>query len=139
MAEGVIFNSLEEIAKEHVARLCVLRPNLGRDTLVDSLTNIFLLLGDRYDFKFDFVDASMQCCTELIYRCLHKHDPIEFNLKKRMGVWTLSADDIAEYYLSSNPGAFDFILFAEEDEDSDGNAVILTGEKGKQSLAALMD
>jgi len=138
VAEGVIFNSLEEIAREHVARLCVLRPNLDRDTLAASLTNIFILLGDRYDFKFDFVDASMQCCTELIYRCLNKHDPIEFKLKKRMGVWTLSADDITEYYLSSNPGAFDFVLYAEENADSDGNAVIFTGDEGRRRLEKLM-
>jgi len=138
VAEGVIFNSLEAITNEHIARLCVLRPHLDRNTFIDSLTNLFLLLGNSYDFKFDFIDASRQCCTEVIYRCLHKQAPIQFNLIKRMGVWTLSADDIVEYYLSSNPDAFDFVLYAEENADSKGSAVILTGSAGQHRLATLM-
>jgi hypothetical protein len=139
VAEGVIFNSLEEIAKEHMARLCVLRPRLRRNQLVDALTNIFLLLGNSYDFKFDFTDGSRQCCTEVIYRSLHNQKPIRFNLIKRMGIWTLSADDLVHTYLSSKPGVFDFVLYAEENPDSKGEAVIWTGSAGERRLAALMN
>jgi hypothetical protein len=138
VAEGVVFNSLEEITKEHTARLCVLRPRLDRKNSIEALTNIFLLLGDSYDFKFDFTEGSSQCCTEVIYRALHRHGPIRFNLTKRMGLWTLSADDIVQYYLSSDNSAFDFVLYAEEKPESDGNALILTDDAGRQRLAALM-
>lgn len=138
VAEGVIFNSLEAIVDEHIARLCVLRPRLKRNALIDTLTTVFLLLGNSYDFKFDFIDGSRQCCTEVIYRALHKHGPIDFNLTKRMGVWTLCADDIVNYYLSSEEGSLDFVLYAEESDEYDGNAVILSDSSGRRRLAALM-
>ncbi len=139
VAEGVVFNSLEEITREHIARLCVLRPRLAREEAVDALTNVFLLLGDGYDFKFDFTDGSYQCCTEVIYRSLHKHGPIQFDLIKRMGTWTLCADDIIYYYLSGDQKTFDFVLYAEESPDSKGKAVLLTDAAGKQRLVSLMN
>jgi len=138
VAEGVIFNSLEEIANEHIARLCVLRPHLNRNNSINSLRRIFLLLGNSYDFKFDFTDGSSQCCTELIYRAFHKQGPIRFDLTKRMGVWTLCADDIVQYYLSSKQGVFDFVLYAEESPGADGKAHIQTGDEGERLLSLLM-
>ena len=140
VAEGVIFNSLEEITDQHVARMCVLRPRLNKEERIHNLTTVFLLLGNIYDFKFDFTDGSCQCCTEVIYRALNTVGPVRFNLTKRMGVQTLSADDIINYYLTAENRPFDFVLLAEEDTKSSGHkARILAGDEGRKRLAALME
>ena len=57
----------------------------------------------------------------------------------RAGHETLSADDIALYYLNKHPGAFQFLLYAEEDPNGKGReALILTGTAGVQRLQELM-
>ncbi len=139
VAEGVIFNSLEQITDEHLGRMLVLRPHLKTDEKIKYLTTVFLLLGSGYDFKFDFDNASYQCCTEVIYRALNGVGPIRLSLTRRMGTETLSADDIIHYFLTSGKDAFDFVLLAEENtKTEDHRAVILTGKKGKERLAKLM-
>ncbi len=139
VSEGVIFNSLEQIANEHLGRILVLRPRLNKDERIKCLATVFLLLGNGYDFKFDFNDSSYQCCTEVIYRALNEVGPVRFSLTRRMGTETLSADDIIQNYLTSGKNSFDFVLFAEEDRKSNDNrAIILTGKKGKKRLAKLM-
>ena len=139
VAEGVIFNSLEQITDEHLSRMLVLRPRLKTDEKIKYLTTAFLLLGNGYDFKFDFDNASYQCCTEVIYRALNGVGPVRLSLTRRMGTETLSADDIIHYYLTSGKDAFNFVLLAEEKANTNDNrAVILTGKKGKKRLICLM-
>jgi len=119
--------------------LLVLRPRLSDDERVGQLTTVFLLLGNTYDFKFDFNNASFHCCTEVIYRALHKRGPIEFSLTPRMGKQTLSADDIIKYHLSTEDKPFEFILLAEEDPDASGHqAIIRTGPNGEKRFSQLM-
>lgn len=139
VSEGVIFNSLQQISDEHLGRILVLRPRLNNDEKIKCLSTVFLLLGNGYDFKFDFNDSSYQCCTEVIYRALNEVGPVRFSLTRRMGTETLSADDIIHNYLTSGKDSFDFVLLAEEDKKAeDHRAEILTGEKGKERLAKLM-
>lgn len=141
VAEGVIFNSLERITEEHINRMVVLRPKLPRKELAEALNTVFLLLGDTYDFRFDFDDGTHQCCTEVIYRALNRRGPISFELTARMGVPTLSADDIITGFLKADGGkaAFDFVLFVECDESAkEGGALVHTGDGGIQRLRALM-
>ena len=139
VAEGVVFNSLDHILETRINRLLVLRPRLSDDERVGQLTTVFLLLGNTYDFKFDFNNASFHCCTEVIYRALHKRGPIEFSLTPRMGKQTLSADDIIKYHLSTEDKPFEFILLAEEDPDASGHqAIIRTGPNGEKRFFELM-
>lgn len=139
VAEGVVFNSLDHILETRINRLLVLRPRLSDDERVGQLTTVFLLLGNTYDFKFDFNNASFHCCTEVIYRALHKRGPIEFSLTPRMGKQTLSADDIIKYHLSTEDKPFEFILLAEEDPDASGHqAIIRTGPNGEKRFSELM-
>jgi hypothetical protein len=57
----------------------------------------------------------------------------------RAGHETLSADDIALYYLNKHPEAFQFVLYAEEDPNGkDHAALILTGTDGVERLKELM-
>lgn len=139
VAEGVIFNSTEVIMHNHINRMLVLRPRVSREDRVGALVNTFLLLGCQYDFNFDFVDASYQCCTEVIYRSFDRRGGMEFSLIPRAGVRTLAADDIVNYYLDTNPGAFEFVLLAEEDPGrKTGEARVLSGDEGRKRLVALM-
>ena len=138
VAEGVIFNNLEQIMDTHVNRMLVLRPHLSGRERAAFLVEVFSYLGDGYDFRFDFADASMQVCTEVIYRAINGKGAIDFKLTERAGHETLSADDIANYHLDSE--AFDFVLFVEKNPDSKTNeALVLVGSEGERRLKALMD
>jgi hypothetical protein len=148
VAEGVIFNNLAHIMDTHINRLLVLRPRLTETERIDFLIEVFSYLGEEYDFRFDFADSTSQVCTEVIYRAINGKAGIAFDLTIRAGHETLSADDIALYYLAelgelneleSHRAAFEFVLYAEEDPDkSDHEALILTGEAGVQRLTGLM-
>ena len=138
VAEGVIFNNLEYIMDTHINRMLVLRPQLSDRERATFLVEVFSYLGDGYDFRFDFADASMQVCTEVIYRAINGKGSIDFALTERAGHETLSADDIANYHLDSE--AFDFVLFVETDPDSKNNeALLLDGAEGELRFKALMD
>ena len=113
VAEGVVFNSLEALLRTHLFRLAVLRPRLAPAERLEQLTTVFLLLGQPYDFDFDFDDASRQCCTEVIYRALNRRGGIQVALVPRLGVQTLSADDLIAYALKDPRQSFDFRLYAE--------------------------
>lgn len=137
VAEGVIFNNLEHIMDTHINRMLVLRPRLSDKERATFLVEVFSYLGDGYDFRFDFADASMQVCTEVIYRALNGKGSIDFHLTERAGHETLSADDIVNYYLDSV--AFDFILFVESNPDSKNNeALVLSGPEGEARVKVLM-
>ena len=142
VAEGVIFNSLNDLLSKEVNRLVVLRPRLTTEERCEALLAIFRLLGSGYDFKFDFNDGTFQCCTEVIYRAFHARGEVDLPLTPRMGSQTLSADDIVHYYLAaepneSDPSPFEFVLLAEKDPAS-SSARILTGAEGRTRLVELM-
>jgi len=138
VAEGVIFNNLAHLLDTHINRLLVLRPQLSDSERAAFVVGVFSYLGDGYDFRFDFANASQQVCTELIYRALNNKGSIDFRLTERAGRETLSADDIAKYHLNA-AGTFELVLYAEENPGSkDHQAMILTGADATRRLRALM-
>ncbi|NLD38499.1 MAG: hypothetical protein GX654_16690 [Desulfatiglans sp.] len=140
VAEGVIFNSLDLLLDTHINRMVVLRPRLSTAEIKEALTITFALLGADYDFKFDFNDGSYLCCTEVIYRALNSRGEYNFDLVKRMGTLTLSADDILEYYVRNEYRPFDVMVYAEKDHSADGNtASLYKGDKGLKQLKRLMN
>jgi hypothetical protein len=139
VAEGVIFNNLSRIMDTHINRMLVLRPQLTAEERVDFLIEVFSYLGEEYDFRFDFADSTSQVCTEVIYRAMQGKAGIDFALKVRAGHETLSADDIALYFLDEHPEAFELVLYAEEGPDGKNHeARILTGNAGVERLRELM-
>ncbi len=139
IAEGVKFSNLDHILETHINRLLVLRLKLGADNRARQVNRTFSYLGQDYDFRFDFADASKQVCTEVIYRAISGLDQIDFPLTRRGGHVTLSADDLVNYWIHKNPKAFSFVLFAEEAPASPGHrARIMTGASGKSRVEALM-
>ena len=138
VAEGVIFNDLEHIMDTHINRMLVLRPRLSDTERATFLIEVFSYLGDGYDFRFDFADASMQVCTEVIYRAINGKGGIDFVLTERGGHETLSADDIVNYHLDTE--VFDFVMFVETDPDSKNNeALLFVGMEGEIRFKKLMD
>lgn len=139
VAEGVIFNNLEHIMDTHIDRMLVLRPRITDEERAQFIVEVYSYLGDKYDFLFDFTDSSMQVCTELIYRGISGKGAINFELTMRAGHETLSADDIANYYLNEREAAFDFVLLVEPESNSkQHDAVVYTGTEGEARLMALM-
>ncbi len=134
VAEGVIFNSLDRLAEEHLNRMVVIRPRLTQQQRAEQLATVFLLLGSGYDFDFDFNDASCQCCTEVIYRSLHGQGPVSFRLVARLGRQTLSPDDILQHYLHDRPRSFDFVLFAAPGAGGEDSASVRSGPAGEKQF-----
>lgn len=137
VAEGVIFNNLEHIMDTHVNRMLVLRPRLSEAQRAAFLLEVYSYLGDGYDFRFDFADASQQVCTEVIYRAINGKGEIDFDLTERAGHETLSADDIANYHLKPAKNAFDFVLLVEPDPKNkkENAALVFTGSEGEAPAA----
>jgi len=139
VSEGVIFNSLDYLMESHINRMVALRPRLTNKERITALVTVFSLLGSDYDFKFDFNNGTFQCCTEVIYRALNSKGICDFSLVKRMGSFTLSADDIIRHQLALDPAPFDFVLYTEKDPAASGHkALILTAEEGLTKFRRLM-
>jgi hypothetical protein len=135
VAEGVKFSNLEHIMDTHINRLLVLRPQLTFRQRTIYLARVFSYLGQEYDFRFDFADASRQVCTEVVYRALNGIDGIDLPLTHHAGHLTLSADDLVHYWLKDNPDGFEFIFYADESALGSNHAArIRTGEKGMRRV-----
>jgi len=124
VAEGVKFSNLDRILDTHVNRLLVLRPQIDDVERTAFLAGVIAFVGDPYDFRFDFADASRQVCTEVIYRALNGKGGIDFALTSRAGHPTLSADDVVLYHFAT-PGHFEVMLYAEEDPEGSDHAARL--------------
>ena len=137
VAEGVIFNNLCHLMNTHVNRLLVLL-TAQHYCRVSALISIFRFLGEKYDFGFNFADTSAVVCTEVQYHAFNGKGQLAFELTKRAGNPTLSADDIVNYFLTK-PGSFKFVLLAIEDKDSESyEAKVHFGDDGKDILNDLM-
>ena len=138
VAEGVRLYSLERLLATHINRLVALRPRISKEQTKNQIIGLFSYLGTPYDFRFDFSDASRNCCSELIYRTLEPNGPFHFELIKQSGHMVLNADGIANYYLN-NPSDFEFVLLADEgNKNGRYNAAVHVGEEGSDKLRKLM-
>ena len=135
---GNLFSNIDRILDTHVNRLLVLRPQIDDAERTAFLAGVFAFVGDPYDFRFDFADATRQVCTEIIYRALNGKGGIDLALTSRAGHPTLSADDIVLYHFAT-PGRFEVVAFAEEDpEDSHHAARLWTRGPAERRLEARM-
>ena len=50
--------------------------------------------GKSYDFDFDFTRADRLVCTEVVYRSYSGVNGVRFDLTRRAGRMTLSAEDL---------------------------------------------
>jgi hypothetical protein len=140
IAEGVKFSHLDTILDTHVNRFLVLRPQIDSAERVAALIEVFRYLGDAYDFRFDFGDASKQVCTEVVYRAFNGRGEIRYALTERAGNPTLSADDIINAALGSEAAAYEVIVFADVDPDGEDQAArVLVRQSATDALVELMN
>lgn len=139
VAEGVRVYSLEKLLGTHINRLVVLRPRLTREQTKNQVVDLYRYVGRPYDFRFDFSDNTRNYCSELVCRTLEPTGSFDFQLSKQRGHWVLTADDIVNYYLNTDPGSFDFVLLADRGrKNGPYDAAIHTGDEGRARLEVLM-
>ncbi len=143
VAEGVVMSSTRRLTKLAMSKVLILRPILSPSDSVDHLATVFSHLDEPYDFKFNFADTSRLCCTESIYRSLDGRGKLSFTLIKRLGIMTLSADDIIRTFFrtldAGNP-MLEFVALAEEvPGSSDHTGHVVTGAAGLERLRAIMN
>ncbi len=143
VAEGVVMSSTRRLTKLAMSKVLILRPILSPSDSVSHLATVFSHLEEPYDFKFNFSDTSRLCCTESIYRSLDGRGKLSFTRIKRMGIMTLSADDIIRTFFrtldAGNP-MLDSVALAEEVPGSSDHAGhFMTGAAGLERLRVIMN
>jgi hypothetical protein len=90
--------------------------------IVEAIAEAFARVGKPYDFEFDFNVSTRRVCTELVYRSYHGRalgqasgGALRFELVKRIGRYTLTADAIARMIAkpraqaANEPAAFELV------------------------------
>jgi hypothetical protein len=97
MKDGVWIRSLASplLADAVVA----IRPRLSRDDVAAALVRGLSHEGKPYDFDFDFTRADRLVCTEVVYRSYDGIGGMRFELTRRAGRLTLSAEDLVRMAL----------------------------------------
>jgi len=137
---GVILNSLDFIVGKHISRLVVLRPNLSATDSKAVMDQLLGYMGRDYDMSFDFKNDSRLCCTEVPYHLFAGRGDFNFKLKKRVGLMTLTADDMINTALASESNGLDVVCLLDEKRNSRGRkAVLLTGSAAVDHLQRMME
>ena len=126
--DGVLFRPLaDSLAVDAVA---VIRPRLTPPEVAQALTGAISHEGKLYDFDFDFFRADRLVCTEVVYRALDGVGPIRFELKRRAGRPTLSAEDLLDMAVEDR-GFLPVAVFGAEN----CRASLVTGTDAARALA----
>lgn len=72
----------------------LIRPLLAGELVQQALSRARSHVGKPYDFDFDFTRSDRLVCTEVVYRSYAGIGEIEFQLTRRAGRQTLSAEDL---------------------------------------------
>jgi len=76
--------------------IVILRPQLERNQIAEAIGRGFFHADKPYDFDFDFARSDRLVCTEVVYRSYEGIGGIQFNLTRRAGRLTLSAEDLLQ-------------------------------------------
>jgi hypothetical protein len=74
--------------------VAVIRPKLGPEVIEQAIQRARTHVGKPYDFDFDFTRADRLVCTEVVYRSYEGLGGMHFELTRRAGHETLSAEDL---------------------------------------------
>ena len=80
--------------------IAVVRPRIDRPLIADALARAIFHEGKPYDFDFDFTRADRLVCTEVAYRAYEGLGGINFELTRRAGRLTFSAEDLLRMALA---------------------------------------
>ena len=74
--------------------VAVIRPKLDAPSIAKAIERAGTHVGKPYDFDFDFTRADRVVCTEVVYRSYEGLGGFHFQLTRRAGRETLSAEDL---------------------------------------------
>ena len=109
--------------------LCVLRPNLPRETIAEALATALSHQGKPYDFDFDFFSTDKLVCTELVYQSYGDH--LAIDTVEIMGRQTLPALEFVKAWAEDREltdPRFELVAFLDHDED--GTRAVVGDEDG---------
>ncbi|MDA8697455.1 YiiX/YebB-like N1pC/P60 family cysteine hydrolase [Rhodopirellula sp.] len=121
LKDGVKNRSLESTFQNDA--MIVVRPKLAEDKINSAVQRAISHVGKPYDFDFDFTRSDRMVCTEVVYRSFSGVDGIDFQLSKRAGRHTLSAEDLLtvafeemhfEIVAGYHPAATEFVLHGKD-------------------------
>ena len=82
--------------------VAVIRPKIDDEQIQRAIARAKTHLGKPYDFDFDFTRADRLVCTEVVYRGYEGLNGWHFQLTRRAGRETLSAEDLLNLALQSS-------------------------------------
>ncbi len=112
--------------------LTVIRPTLDESLIGSVIDRARLHIGKPYDFDFDFTRSDRIVCTEVVYRSYEGIGGTRFQLSKRAGRQTLSAEDLLNDALRGENFRLHAVYCREHSDD------LLTDQRMIQALAATM-
>jgi hypothetical protein len=92
--DGVLVRKLADTLA--VDATVILRPDLTAPQIARALGQAITHEGKLYDFDFDFFRADRLVCTEVVYRAYDGVGDLHFELTRRTGRLTLSAEDLVK-------------------------------------------
>ncbi len=127
--DGVLFRALSDtLAVDAVA---VIRPTITPPQIAQGLSQALTHEGKLYDFDFDFFRADRLVCTEVVYRALDRVGPLRFQLTRRAGRLTLTAEDLLDMAVDDRGFESVAVYGAENCRD-----VLVIGDESRPVLAA---
>ncbi len=100
LKDGVRVRSLDSpFGNDAVA---LIRSSLGSEIVTQAIARAHSHVGKPYDFDFDFTRADRMVCTEVVYRSYEGLGGFAFELRKRAGRQTISAEDLLEMAVAQN-------------------------------------
>lgn len=94
MKDGVRIRSLSNPFRSDA--IAVIRPTLEPVAIAEAIGRGFIHTDKAYDFDFDFSRSDRLVCTEVVYRTYDSVAGIRFQLTRRAGRLTLSAEDLLQ-------------------------------------------
>ncbi len=95
--DGVLLRALDDTLS--VDAVAVIRPRLAPADLARALSAALRHEGKLYNFDFDFFRADRLVCTQLVHRAFDGIGGLQFDLVRRAGRLTLSAEDLLDMAL----------------------------------------
>jgi hypothetical protein len=117
--------------------MAVLRPQISESERAAVMAKLSSYMGRDYDMAFDFISDKKLCCTEVAYHLFDGVGGIDFKLKKRMGIKSLTADDIIKTALISD-GVINVVCVLDEKGGRGRKAQLLTGEAAALHLRKML-
>lgn len=101
VGDGKVVESLKDGVRQRTMdspfgndAVAVIRPRLNTQSIATAIERAHSHVGKPYDFDFDFTRADRLVCTEVVYRSYDGLDECSFQLTRRAGRQTLSAEDL---------------------------------------------